>query len=185
MTGSELQGLLKKSHEKARKAVFNEYCNYVFAVTAEKLKGIGNVQDIEECMSDVFSEIFLKLESLSDSEGDIKGFIGTVAKNRAVDFYRKLSAVKRQTVPIENEIQSEEDIQELMEKAETARILREKIKELGRPDSDIIIHRYFFNRSYRDIAVLLSMKESAVQKRCSRAKKKLKKLLEDSGIGEP
>ena len=57
-----------------------------------------------------------------------------------------------------------------------------KIEELGYPDSVIIIQKYYYNRTSRQIAAALSMKPSAVRMRCGRALKKLKKILSELEI---
>ena len=58
------------------------------------------------------------------------------------------------------------------------------IKELGEPDSTIIIQQYYYNRTAKEIAESISMTSAAVQKRSSRAKQKLKLLLAYAGIGK-
>ena len=59
-----------------------------------------------------------------------------------------------------------------------------KIKELGEPDSTIIIQQYYYNRTAKEIAESISMSSAAVQKRSSRAKQRLKLLLAEAGIGK-
>ena len=58
MTDSELRELMRVSAEKGRRALFDEYCAYVYAIAAMKLKNCASREDIEECVSDVFAEIY-------------------------------------------------------------------------------------------------------------------------------
>jgi hypothetical protein len=39
-----------------------EYGKYVYAVIFNKLRSVGTQEDIEECFSDVFADIFIKFE---------------------------------------------------------------------------------------------------------------------------
>jgi len=57
-----------------------------------------------------------------------------------------------------------------------------KIKELGEPDSTIILQKYYYDRSSGEIAELLSMKAATVRMRAARALDKLRALLTGSGI---
>jgi RNA polymerase sigma-70 factor (ECF subfamily) len=56
------------------------------------------------------------------------------------------------------------------------------IESLGNPDSTIILQKFYFNRSSKEIAKKLSMTSGAVRVRCSRALSRLEKLLANEGI---
>ncbi|WP_318257116.1 sigma-70 family RNA polymerase sigma factor [Ruminococcus sp. XPD3002] len=168
------------------KAIFNDYCNYVYIIAATKLKSCGTAEDIEECVSDVFTEVFKKMNYLGDREGDLKGFIGVIAKRKAIDMYRKLSVKAYRTVSAEDEgimeISSGENIIESAEMSERNSILLNKIKELGEPDTSIIIKQYYYNMTVAEIGKAISMTAAAVQKRSVRARQKLKNMLCEVGI---
>ena len=92
MTGTYYSKLYKKSHDKAYKALFDEYCNYVYKVVYSKLCGCGSREDIEECVSDIFAEIFFKYDTEIDYDGDLKGYIAIVANRRAINKFHSLTA---------------------------------------------------------------------------------------------
>ena len=104
MTDQEFKKLMEKSPEECMRILFDEYCNYVYVIAAAKLKSCGTTEDIEECVSDVFAEIFKKLDSLGNREGDLKGFIGVVARRKAIDMFRKLSGKADMTVSAGDEV---------------------------------------------------------------------------------
>ena len=58
------------------------------------------------------------------------------------------------------------------------------IKKLGEPDSSIIVYFYYYGKKTKQIASLVGLSDSAVQKRMSRARKKLRELLSEAGINE-
>ena len=186
MTDQEFKEYMKRSPEECMKAIFDEYCNYVYIIAATKLKGCGTAEDIEECVSDVFTEVFKKMNYLGDREGDLKGFIGVIAKRKAIDMYRKLSVKVYRTVSAEDEgimeISSGENIIESTEMSERNSILLNKIKELGEPDTSIIIKQYYYNMTVAEIGKAISMTAAAVQKRSVRARQKLKNMLCEVGI---
>lgn len=183
MTGIYYSKLYRKSHDKAYRALFDEYCNYVYKVVYSKLFSCGTHEDIEECVSDIFAEIYFKYDPEVEYDGDLKGYIAIVANRRAITKFHRLSSKSNLKEDVDedefNKYQSDNDIQIESENDVLSNILIEKIKELGEPDSTIIIQKYYYDRSSNEIARTLSMKASAVRMRCTRALKKLKKKLED------
>lgn len=186
MTDRELKKLMKDSPHECMKAIFDEYCNYVYVIAAARLKTCGRNEDIEECVSDVFAEVFRKTDSLGEGQGDLKGFIGVIAKRKAIDMFRRLSKKADTTVSSDDEgfpeLPSSENIIESSEVSERNQILLNKIKELGEPDTTIIIKQYYYNMTVAEIGKAISMTAAAVQKRSIRAREKLKKMLCEVGI---
>ncbi len=188
MTDMELRMLMAESVQKCHRAVFEKYCNYVYAIVINILRNCGSREDIEDCVSDVFFKLYKQLDANTDFSGDLKGFIAAVSRNTAIDAFRRLSNKNNRSVYIDDdtteELRSDERIEENAEKAERSRILLGKIKELGEPDTTIIIQQYFYNRTAKEISKSISMTAAAVQKRSSRARQKLKALLCEAGIGK-
>ena len=186
MTDQEFKEYMKRSPEECMKAIFDEYCNYVYIIAATKLKSCGTSEDVEECVSDVFAEVFKKLNFLGERDGVLKGFIGVIAKRKAIDMFRKLSVKANKTISADDEvireISSGENIIESSEMSERNSILLNKIKELGEPDTSIIIKQYYYNMTVAEIGKAISMTAAAVQKRSVRARQKLKKMLCEVGI---
>ena len=180
MTGTELQSLLKASPQKAHKAVFDEYCKYVYTIVFNRLRNYGSREDIDECVSDVFADIFLNLESKFVMLDDLKGYIGNIAQKRAIDTFRRISSGFGSSTPIDDISDHKDDgfdLEEKFEKKELRQILIDSVNELGKPDSDIIILKYYYNRTSKEIARKLTMKDSTVRMRCVRAMKRLKEKL--------
>ncbi|MBP1568255.1 MAG: sigma-70 family RNA polymerase sigma factor [Oscillospiraceae bacterium] len=185
MTGHEYQELYEESPDKAYSMLFDNYCDYVYAIVFNKLRSTASRADIEECVSDIFADIFFGLKP-DDHSGDLKGYIGTVAKRRAINAFYRLAGGRLHQSDDSDEllalIRSEENIETESDNKEVSRILMGKIEELGRPDSVIILQKYYYQRSSAEIAELLSMKASTVRMRASRALGKLKKSLAATGI---
>lgn len=181
MTDSQYRELLKKSPQTAHRAVFDEYYNYVYTIVFNKLRSAASREDVDECVSDVFSDIFLRYDENSSYSGDIKGFVSVVAARRAVDMFRRLTAKGRDTVPLDDElslhIPSDTDIEEESDKRQMCHAVLNAVKSLGEPDSTLMIQKYYYNRSSEDIAEMADMKPAAVRKRLSRAVKKLREML--------
>ncbi|MBQ3947567.1 MAG: sigma-70 family RNA polymerase sigma factor [Ruminococcus sp.] len=186
MTGSEYCSLLRNSPQQAHKAIFDEYFNYAYTIVFNRLRSVAGTEDVEECVSDVFAEVFFNYSEDDKGDKDMKGYIATIAQRRAIDRFRSISVKNGRSVSLEGdvltELKAEEDIVENSEKKDVQLTLIQLIKELGEPDSTIILHKYYYDRSSGEIAKLLNMKATNVRMRCKRALEKLRLMLKVSGI---
>lgn len=179
MTERELRSLISESPPDGRRAVFEEYSSYVYAIVWSKLGSVGSREDADECVSDIFAEIFLHLDDVY--EGSLKGYIGTLAKRTAINAYHRLSANSGKTVSIEEgfeDMVSGTDIEKDYEKAAAARLLLDKILSLGEPDATIVIQKYYYDRNSVEIARIVHLSPVAVRMRLSRSLRRLRGMLE-------
>lgn len=186
MTGTELNELFRESPEKCHRELMREYGKYVYAIVFNVLRSYGTQEDVEECFCDVFTKLFLKIESDESIINNIKGYIGVVAKRTAIDRFRRLSVVNSHSVYVDEEgmteLVSDFSVDDHVESSELRRILIQKIKELGEPDSTILIQKFYYNRKSTEIAKTVSMTASSVRSRCTRAMAKLRGKLVEAGI---
>ena len=185
MTGSEYSELFRRSEDEAYRALFDEYGDYVYTIVYSKLHNSGSREDIEECVSDVFAKIFFSYDTSAEYSGDMKEYIGTIAKRTAVDAFRRTSTYQNRISGDEDAmlgISSDNDIEKDSDAAEVQTILMREIEALGEPDSTIIIQKFYFDRNSNEIAEMLSMKASAVRMRCKRAMSRLGEKLTQVGI---
>lgn len=183
MTDNEYRKIYDKDPSAAQTALFDEYLNYVYAIVYNKLRSCGSREDMEECVGDVFSAVFISYDRNGKFDGDLKGFIGTIASRTAIQMYRKLVR-HSDTVYLEDELNETADTERVEEKTERnamQRTLLRLIRSLGEPDSDIILQKYYYNMNATEIADKHSMSPASVRMRCSRALKKLKDLLSAEG----
>ncbi len=186
MTDSEYIQICEKSTDKAQRILFDEYYNYVRTVVFNKLRNCGTPEDIDECVSDVFSDVFIYCDSMSGNGGDLKGIISTVANRRAVNMYHRLVSGNGNTVSYEEggiyEMPDSTQIETEAENSELRNILMNCIIGLGEPDSTIIIQKYYFNEPSKEIGKNLKLSAESVRVRSGRALKKLRKALTQYGI---
>ena len=183
MTNEELQNAARESKKKAQRAIFDQYFSYVYTIIFSKLRSCASREDIEECVGDVFSAVFISYDRNGSFDGDLKGLIGTIASRTAIQMYRKLVR-HSDTVYIENEtteLADTENVEENAERSVLKNTLLRLVNSLGQPDSDIIIQKYYYNMNSTEIAEKHSMSPTSVRMRCSRALKKLKELLATEG----
>lgn len=186
MTHKELREAMRNSKEQAHRMIFDEYCNYVYAILFNRLRSVASREDIEDCFCDVFTDIYISYDSELELEGDIKGFVGTVARRRAADMFRCLTSGKGERVSDSIEelghMAASENVEADTETKLMSRLVLDRIAELGEPDATIIIQKYYYCRSAAEIAEMVSMSPDTVYVRCGRAVKRLRKKLEQEGI---
>lgn len=186
MTDSQLRELMNESPDIWQRALYDEYCAYVYTIASNHLRSCGTAEDIEECVADIFIDIFRSLQSGNNYSGDIKWIVSTIAKRSSIDLFRRLSLKYNRTVPFEELSPGSEpsgnDLVIDSEHREIKRILLDCVNKLGDPDSSIIFSHYYFGRTAGEIASELDMTAASVQKRIQRARKKLKNLLSKAGV---
>lgn len=182
MTDVKWLELLEKSPKKAHTMLIEEYGGYVYAVVIDKLRSLCSSEEIEDCVSDVFVELFTNIHNFDSSKGSMKGYISVISKRAAINAYRRLSYRQHITMSADDEETeipvSAENPEEDVQKKLFRQRLWEIVEGLGEPDSSIIVYQYFYDFKVSDIAEKLRMTAAAVQKRSLRARQKIKKILE-------
>ena len=185
MTNEEYHRRSQVSSREAHRAVFDEYFNYVYTIVFNRLRSCASREDIEECVCDVFAEFYRCYDYSKAPDGDISGFIGVLARRMASARYRKNSA-GAETVPLEDEAckvsDPAADTENEVEGKELRRIILDSIAALGEPDSTIILMKYYYGRSAKEIAGAVSLTPENVRVRSGRAVKKLGDILKKAGI---
>ena len=179
MTEQQIRSLMAQQSEQGEQALFDTYYSYVYAIVHRKLCGAGTREDVEECVIDVFVEVFRRYDTIG--EGALKAFIGTVARYRALNMVRYVSAKSRRTEPLDDaaELSSGQDVEGSVEQAELTDRLLGAVAALGEPDATIIIQKFFYGRNAREIAAVLGKDGAWVRNRCARALKRLREALQD------
>lgn len=160
---------------------------YVKAIIVNKLGGIASYEDIEDCISDVFLELCQNPECLPEAEKEMKYYVNSIAKRRAVDYFRRITYRENNRGGNDEDLSSvsdNTDVEETTHKKALNAALWDAVKSLGEPDASIIIYRYFYRRKAREIGKTLNLTPAAVHKRAQRAEKKIKDILVNQGFDE-
>ena len=80
------------------------------------------------------------------------------------------------------QLESEQNVEKDTDNNERREIILDMIAQLGQPDSTIIIQKYYYGRSAKEIAELVQLTPENVRVRSGRAVKKLKEMLEKAGV---
>lgn len=162
--------------EDAFSELFQSYAKLLWTVAGGILSYCaGGEQDIEECVSDVFIELWRHPEKYDPSRGSLKSYLCTITKSRAIDAWRRKA--KENVVSLEEYMENTtaDDSFEITDYCE----LYEAVRRLEEPTREIIVRRYFHDEKPAKIAKRLGLQKKEVENRLYRGKKMLSESLPD------
>ena len=160
--------------------MIDKYSKLLWVIVGGILNNIGTVQDIEECISDVFVEVWQNPKAFIKQKGPLKNYLAVMAKSKALDRYRVLS--KSKIVEINETIKSsDDDLLDYVINKEMYASLYEAIDSLSEPNKEIIIRRYFFEEKPAYIAERTNIPVKEVENRLYQSKLRLRIILTEKG----
>lgn len=173
MDDRELVKAVAKNTDKGWEIIINQYAGLLYHVVRGVL---SNPADVEETVSEVFTEAFGKWDRFDMEKGSLKSFLATIAVRRAIDRSRRM----KPTVELDEAKYFEESggiLEDLIRQQDKEEVLR-LLTAMEEPERSMVIDRFFFRKSSRDMAALYDMTPNTVDKRISRALKALRLKLE-------
>ena len=180
MTQTEMLELLRADPERGIRTVISAFSALSEKTILHLAGGVLRPEDVEELVSDVFLQVYRSRETIAPEKGSLATFIITLSKRRATDALRRKRDPVKTPLPLEDAVLPDAlpspETEVLL--GETRRRLVRAIAALGHPDSTIVFRRYYYGESYAEIGKRLGMTENAVNKRCLKAKEKLRHYME-------
>ncbi len=174
MKDEKLLDLLRSDPDSGIDRLIRQYSGLVFSVVRARLSEICDSSEVEDCVTDVFLN-FYNSSGTFEPNVSLKNYLTVIARNTACKYARRRPA--QAPLPTEElmfDIPDESDMaEEAVKNGLLESILRE-IRKMGRPDSDILIKKYYLGQSSKAIASELGMSVSNVDTRAHRAIEKLK-----------
>ena len=164
---------LKNREERSILCAIEQYSRLLGVVASRHLsKTAGfNEHDIEECVADVFLELWQNFEKYDPEKGSLKTYLCVLTHRKAIDRYRSKTQVK--IISLEEVQQNEEpgyeddfDIGDYNE-------LYSAIMRLPEPTREILIRRFFFDEKPSTIAKKMNLPQKEIDNRLYRAKQSL------------
>lgn len=178
MTDRELLDLFGSDIGAAMSAAVDIYSPLVYTIVYSKLGSQCPKEDVEETVSDIFVLLYRNYRKIDLHKGSLKAYLSVMAKRAAMRKGEQLAANKP-SADISEFADILPDNCDTLKLREQRQELLERIKSLGKPDSDIILLKYFYGLKSREIAVRLGLKTNTVDKKLSRSLEKLRKMPEE------
>lgn len=167
---------IKSRDEHTINDVIGKYARLLWPIAAAVLKNVGSEQDVEECIADVFIDLWEHPHKYDPQRGSLKSWLCMVTRCRAIDCYRNLS--KHSTVPLEGSMMAGRmGLQDALLQEETKRELAAAVNALADVERDILIRRYYYEQKPREIAKALDITVKQVDNYLYRSKQKLRKAI--------
>jgi len=178
VSAEKIINAIKNGDEAAIAQVIDKYSRLLWSVASAVLKNVGQEQDVEECVADVFISLWQQPEKYDAGRGGLRTWLCIKTRSRALDRYREIS--RRSALPLEEAVAAQVlGAEELVGTEETKRELASAIDTLALREREILIRRYYYEQKPREIALALGIPVKAVDNSLYRAKRKLREELEE------
>jgi len=175
LNDTKIINAIKSGNEAVIDHVINKYSKLMWSIASTVLKNVASMEDIEECVADVFVYLWQNPDKYDADRGKLKVWLSILARSQAIDKYRQLS--KRNTIPLEGDFMEQLGIVDDILAAENKQLLVTAIKALEEPDQEILIRRYYYEQNPREIAVALDMPVKHIENHLYRTKLKLRNMI--------
>lgn len=153
--------------EKDYQAVVEEFSDMIYRTAYQNLM---NTADAEDVVQDVFIRLLRHRKKRFADKEHLRAWLLRVTINRSRD-YRRFVLRRKET-----------EIPESLETHTETESLLEEIEELPEEDRTIVYLHYYEGYSIKEIAKIMGKNSNTVSSKLTRARKKLKTMLDMSGF---
>lgn len=159
---------LRNGSEEALCWFIHQYTPYVSTVIHNIIGTYMDTADVEEVASDVFLALWENAATVNSP----KGYLGTVARNKAKNKLRE----RNLSLPLMDEILVLEglDLEQQVAEKELSAAVKRAVLEMPHPDKEIFLRFYYYYQSLEVISGEMGMNLSSVKSKLRRGRLKLK-----------
>lgn len=171
MTEAKALRQLKNGSEDALGWFIHTYTPYVTTVVYNIIGNSMSDADMEEVVSDVFVALWQNADKVHSP----KGYLGTIARNKAKNKARELDLA----LPLQEHFLIVDELtpERQWEKKELNAAVKRAILEMGHPDKEIFLRFYYYYQTLEEISTEMSIPLSTVKTKLRRGRGKLKATL--------
>lgn len=162
---------LKKKDEKALEYIIDIYGGIVKAVVKRHMYNISNYQ--EECIQDVFLDVWYGIDKYDDKKGDFKNWIAAITKYKCI-MYKRKHLPTNLNQDIEDTLVAVDDIEIEIKKKELKEEVDSLLRGLKEEDRNIFKKYYIEGKTIKEISKDMNIKDENIYNRMSRGKKKIR-----------
>jgi RNA polymerase sigma-70 factor (ECF subfamily) len=167
----------KKQIELAKRDI-NEFAPIYEKYYADVFRFVYSRMDSKENTSDICSSVFVKamknLQKFEYRNSPILAWLLRIAANEVKQFYRKKKIIEKYFIDQKNLNSLNYEINENDEKS---KLLIESLEYLPHQDYELIHMKYFENKSFQEISIILNKSEQSLRVKAHRLKKTLKEII--------
>ena len=179
MDDNELLALLASSPAEGIQAAIAKYGGIVKATVINVLG--RDHSEIDECISDTFFKLWNSMNKTGLPKSEIKPYIIKIAKNTAIDTYRKHKTFPKMA-ELDDTLEADYNLEDEYARSENARIVKGCVDSLPEPDRTVFLRRYYLFERVKDISQSTGLDRKQVENILYRGKKKLEQYLVERGV---
>ena len=141
---------------------------------------------MEDIMQDIFLRVWKGLDSIDlDNHESTRAYIGTVARNTAINKYKNEKNITPKMVEVDDDVlyatvsAKNVDPCDIVVNDANVNYIYEKIGDISRCYRDVLYHKYKYERTPEEIAVITGLNIKTVYTKISRGRQILKTMLLD------
>ena len=131
----------------------------------------------EDLVANVFLKAWRSAKGYRPSSHTFRRWIFTIARNEVRDFWR---ASQRTPPMVEFDISDERQPEPESDPVEVRRLVQQALATLTEEQRQVVVLRYFSNKSHEEIATILGKREGAVRAQLMRALRQMRKVMGDA-----
>ena len=168
---SDLVRELRQGSDHAFAALYERYKLPVFRYCLKMLRDVDAAKDVVQT---VFLRMYEHRDDLVFADR-FKAWIFAIARNHCFTHLR----TRGRTMELKEEVEQEGEAgaEDQLAQRDEAEMVREAIGKLGPEDREVVLLREYENLSYKEIAEVVGVTESAVKSRLFKARRRLYDLL--------
>jgi RNA polymerase sigma-70 factor, ECF subfamily len=177
-TDSELVERCRRGDELAWRDLVERHARRVFGVA---YRFVGRVDEAEDLTQDVFVKVYQSLGRYQPAQGAFSSWVTTVARNQAIDHYRRRREEHRRTADspelLEGMPAGGESPEGQVERRERAQLVRRGVSHLPAELREALVLCDLKGLSYEEAAAALGVPLGTIKSRINRARLELARRL--------
>jgi RNA polymerase sigma factor, sigma-70 family len=184
MTDKDIVLAILNHKEIALEELRVKYGRLLYGVINKTLNHLNYTMDIEECFNDVLLTIWNNIDCYDESKGQLRNFLISIARYRALDYKRRICKLKIHLELNEEIIDQREGKEEITELDDES--FYNLIESLNEKDKIIFVKKYLLDEPIEKISTELEMSKDSIYKRLIRGREKIKESIikEEGGLRE-
>lgn len=188
MNDEKILKLLSKNDENALTAISEKYEKLLKYIVSNILG--DRTRDIEECVNDTYYKIWKNSYRYDFNKASLKTYLKVIARNTALNRIRDINKtdlmVHREDFGslLENYADHLQNPEKKAIEKEKIKLLEEVMADLNKKDYELLLRRYFYLQSSKDISEKMEMSINAIDSKLSRLRGKIKEEFERRTLNE-
>lgn len=178
----EIIELLAARDEKSIELIAQQYEKLIRYIAVTILRNRESA--VEECINDVYLKIWTHGAQYDYEKASFRTYLKAITRNTALNYLRKLKRLEELEGMDEfDTLQSEyidyhQNPEQKVIYREEVQALNQILHSMSKKDKELVLRRFYYLQSTRQIAAAMGMTENAVDSKLSRLRKKIKKRYE-------